>query len=209
MSLDSPHPLFIVVVTIVAIIVLMWTGEDLGAQASDGLVRAKGHDLVSFRGAWFYEGPRARLRTEEEDAYHVEVRDRHGETRMGYVVFGSDTHSAERSRLNGTVEVCHSALNVSVPIVRAAVARHDHDESRACREANCASRRVGGMMSPSKSGPRAMLPIHEQSRCQRPSDMAAFLQPLSGGYADMRVAAADRSQALFDTRKRCDRRDLQ
>ena len=31
-----------------------------------------------------------------------------------------------------------------------------------------------------------MLPIHEQSRCQRPPDMAAFLHQLSGGYADMK-----------------------
>ena len=89
MSLDSPHPLFIVAVTIVAIIILMWTGKIWARRQVTRWCEREGYELVSFRGAWFYEGPRAWLRTEEEDAYHVEVRDRHGDTRMGYVVFGS------------------------------------------------------------------------------------------------------------------------
>ena len=88
MSLDSPHPLFIVAVTIVAIIVLMWTGKIWTRRQVTRWCEREGYELVSFRGAWFYEGPRAWLRTEEEDAYHVEVRDRHGDARMGYVVFG-------------------------------------------------------------------------------------------------------------------------
>jgi hypothetical protein len=88
MSLDSPHPVFIVAVTIVAIIVLMWTGKIWARRQVRAGASERGYELVSFRGTWFYEGPRAWLRTEEEDAYHVEVRD-HGETRIGYVVFGS------------------------------------------------------------------------------------------------------------------------
>jgi hypothetical protein len=89
MSLDSPHPLFIVAVTIVAIIVLMWTGKIWARRQVTRWCEREGYELVSFRGAWFYEGPRAWLRTEEEDAYHFEVLDPHGDTRMGYVVFGS------------------------------------------------------------------------------------------------------------------------
>ena len=89
MSLDSPHPLFIVAVTIVAIIVLMWTGMIWARRQVTRWCEREGYELVSFRGAWFYEGPRAWLRTEGEDAHHVEVRDRHGDTRMGCVAFGS------------------------------------------------------------------------------------------------------------------------
>jgi hypothetical protein len=50
-----------------------------------------------------------------------------------------------------------------------------------------------------------MLLIQEQLRCQRPSDMAAFLHQLSGGYE---IAADDTSQAV-SWWKRCDRRELQ
>ena len=89
MSLESPHPLFIVAVTIVAIIVLMWTGKIWARRQVTRWCEREGYELVKFRGAWFHEGPRAWLRTEEEDAYHVEVRDRRGDTRTGYVVFGS------------------------------------------------------------------------------------------------------------------------
>ena len=88
MSLESPHPLFIVAVTIVAIIVLMWTGKIWARRQVTRWCEREGYELVKFRGAWFHEGPRAWLRTEEEDAYHVEVRDRRGDTRTGYVVFG-------------------------------------------------------------------------------------------------------------------------
>jgi hypothetical protein len=71
MSLDSPRPVFIVAVTIVAIVVLMWTGKIWARRQVTRWCEREGYELVSFRGAWFLEGPR------------------HGETRMGYVVFGS------------------------------------------------------------------------------------------------------------------------
>jgi hypothetical protein len=88
MSIDSPHSLFVAAVTIVAIIVLMWAGRIRARSQVTRWCERQGYELVSSRGAWFYEGPRAWLRTEEEHAYHVEVRDRHGDTRTGYVVFG-------------------------------------------------------------------------------------------------------------------------
>jgi hypothetical protein len=92
MSFTSPHPLFIVAVTILGIVVLAWTGGIWARWQVSRWCRREGYELVTFRGARFYEGPRAWFRTENEDAYHVEVLDRHGLTRTGYVVFGSWWH---------------------------------------------------------------------------------------------------------------------
>jgi ABC-type nickel/cobalt efflux system permease component RcnA len=89
MSFTSPAPLFIVAVTILGFIVLLWTGSIWARRRITRWCEREGYKLVTFRGAWFYEGPRAWLRTDSEYAYHVEVRDRHGLTRTGYVMFGS------------------------------------------------------------------------------------------------------------------------
>lgn len=96
MSLHAPHPLFIAAVTILAIIVLMWTGKIWAKRQVTRWCEREGYELVKWRGAWLFEGPRAWLRTEDENAYYVEVRDRTGETRSGYVVFGTWWHSFSR-----------------------------------------------------------------------------------------------------------------
>jgi hypothetical protein len=92
MSFTSPHPLFIVAVAVLGIIVLLWTGKIWARRQVTRWCEREGYDLVTFRGAWFYEGPRAWLRTENEYAYRVEVRDHHGLTRTGYVLFGTWWH---------------------------------------------------------------------------------------------------------------------
>ncbi len=177
MSLDSPHPLFIVAVTIVAIILLMWTGKIWARRQVTRWCEREGYELVSFRGAWFYEGPRAWLLI---PGCPPPVCVAEPPLHRGWATSCSAPGRQRQITVDVSVEACHSALTGNASKwSRANVARHDHVESRTCREANCASRRVGGMMSPSKSGPRAMLPIQEQSRCQRPSDMAAFLHQLS------------------------------
>ncbi len=51
--------------------------------------REQDYELLEFRGAWFFEGPGAWLRSENQAAYRVRVRDRRGLIRGGYVVFGS------------------------------------------------------------------------------------------------------------------------
>lgn len=49
----------------------------------------EGFELVYFRGARFFEGPGAWFRSENQDAYYIEVLDHQGMTRAGYLVFGS------------------------------------------------------------------------------------------------------------------------
>jgi ABC-type nickel/cobalt efflux system permease component RcnA len=89
MSLSSPDAIVVVAVPILAIMVLLWTGQIWARRHVTRWCEREGYELVEFRGAWFFEGPRAWLRTEDENAYHVEVRDRRGDTRTGYVVFGT------------------------------------------------------------------------------------------------------------------------
>ena len=83
-------------VMIAAFVVLLWTGKLWARRQVTRWCAREEYELVSFRGAGFNEGPRAWLRTEDEDAYHVEVRDRHGMTRTGYVVFGTWWHPFSR-----------------------------------------------------------------------------------------------------------------
>jgi hypothetical protein len=90
------EPLFIAAVTIFAIIFLVWTGKLWSHRRMRRWCEREGYELVNWRGAWFYEGPRAWFRTEDEDAYYVEVRDRDGLTRTGYVVFGTWWHPFSR-----------------------------------------------------------------------------------------------------------------
>jgi hypothetical protein len=88
MSLTS-HPLFIVGVTIAAFIVVLVTGRMWSRWQVRRWCDDQGYDLVDWRGAKFFEGPGAWLRSENQDAYRIEVRDRQGTPRAGYVVFGS------------------------------------------------------------------------------------------------------------------------
>ena len=96
MPFRSSDPLFIAVVTVLAMIVLIWTGKLWARRQVTRWCEQEGYELVSWRGAWFHEGPRAWLRTEDESAYYVEVRERHGSTRCGYVVFGTWWHPFSR-----------------------------------------------------------------------------------------------------------------
>jgi hypothetical protein len=95
-SVDSPNPIVIAAVTILAIIVAVWTGRIWSRRRLTRWCAREGYELVSWRGAWFYEGPRAWFRTEDENAYYIEVRDRHGYIRTGYVVFGTWWNSFSR-----------------------------------------------------------------------------------------------------------------
>lgn len=95
-SLDSSDPLLIAAVAVLAFIVLMWTGKVWARRQVTRWCEREGYELVTWRGARFFEGPRAWFRTEDEDAYRVEVRDRHGVTRAGFVVFGTWWHPFSR-----------------------------------------------------------------------------------------------------------------
>ncbi len=49
----------------------------------------QGLKLIEFRGAWFFEGPSAWIRSENQSAFHVLVEDARGKRRKAWVTFGS------------------------------------------------------------------------------------------------------------------------
>jgi hypothetical protein len=57
--------------------------------------KAEGVMIISQRGARFYEGPSAWVRTENQNVYRLEVRDRKGQVRLAWVTFGKDLLSSE------------------------------------------------------------------------------------------------------------------
>jgi len=46
-------------------------------------------ELVSFRGAWFYEGPSAWTRSRNQHVFRVVTKDRDGLTRYCWIMFGT------------------------------------------------------------------------------------------------------------------------
>jgi hypothetical protein len=57
--------------------------------------KAEGVTIISQRGARFYEGPGAWVRTENQNMYRLEVRDRKGRVHLAWVTFGKDILSSE------------------------------------------------------------------------------------------------------------------
>ena len=68
---------------------LLWWGHVWSARRIARWCDEQGFELVDWRGARFFEGPHAWFRSENQDAYRIEVRDRDGLIRAGYLVFGS------------------------------------------------------------------------------------------------------------------------
>jgi hypothetical protein len=88
MSLTSPDPFVLVTVTVLAVGILLATGKVWSRWQLKRWCNSQGLELVTWQGAAFYEGPGAWVRSENQDAYRIEVRDRQGRTRTGWVVFG-------------------------------------------------------------------------------------------------------------------------
>ena len=86
---EPPSLLLLVSVCAVVLFVAVVTGRVWSARRIRRWCERQGYELLDWRGAWFYEGPGRWLRSENQDAYHIEVRDRQGLTRSGYLVFGS------------------------------------------------------------------------------------------------------------------------
>jgi hypothetical protein len=78
-----------IAVAIAAFIVAIVTGRIWSRRQVERWCEHHGYELVEWRGARFFEGPGAWRRSENQDAYRIEVRDRQGLIRSGYVVFGS------------------------------------------------------------------------------------------------------------------------
>ena len=89
MPLSRVEQVLILLGAAMAIIVLLWWGRLYAARRVTRWCHEQGYELVDWRGAKFFEGPKAWFRTDNQDAYYIEVRDRQGLTRAGYLVFGS------------------------------------------------------------------------------------------------------------------------
>jgi hypothetical protein len=61
----------------------------------DEWAKSEGVTIISKRGARFYEGPSAWVRTENQNMYRLEVRDGKGRVRLAWVTFGKDILSSE------------------------------------------------------------------------------------------------------------------
>jgi len=80
------------VVAIGAVVLTVAACLVLGRWYWSRRVRAWCHDhkfeLIDWYGAWFYEGPRRFWRSENQHVFKIEVRDRDGLVRAGYLTFG-------------------------------------------------------------------------------------------------------------------------
>jgi hypothetical protein len=61
----------------------------------DDWAKSEAVTIISQRGVRFYEGPSAWVRTENQNVYRLEVRDRKGQVRLAWVTFGKDLLSSE------------------------------------------------------------------------------------------------------------------
>jgi hypothetical protein len=88
-SFPPRDPRLLIVGGVFVFALLLIMGRVLSRWRLQRWCRKSGYELVDWRGAKFYEGPFAWFRSENQDAYQMEVRDRQGLTRVGYIVFGS------------------------------------------------------------------------------------------------------------------------
>lgn len=89
MDIDWSSPYLKVGAVVVALVVLLWVGDRWSRWRINRWCDADGYQLVTWRGARFYEGPRKWRRTDGEDAYYVEVTERSGQPRSGFLAFDS------------------------------------------------------------------------------------------------------------------------
>ena len=89
MDIDWSSPYLKVGAVVVALVVLLWVGDRWARWRINRWCDADGYQLVTWRGARFYEGPRKWRRTDGEDAYYVEVTERSGQPRSGFLAFDS------------------------------------------------------------------------------------------------------------------------
>ncbi len=85
-------PALVIVLSVAVVLVAIAAGRAWYGWRIRRWCEREGYTLADWRGAWFYEGPGKWLRSENQQAVHVEVVDRQGLTRSGYLVFGSRWH---------------------------------------------------------------------------------------------------------------------
>ncbi len=72
---------------VIAYVVIAW-GKRYWHKRLDAWAKSEGFRLLEFRGAKFFEGPNALLRTENQSAFRVRVCDRSGKVKHAWIVMG-------------------------------------------------------------------------------------------------------------------------
>ena len=71
-------------------------GEWLARRKIERWARGNGFELLEFKGAPAWRGPRAWTRTENQEDYHIVVQDAAGRRRSGWLLYTSPWHSLGR-----------------------------------------------------------------------------------------------------------------
>ena len=87
-SLDRAEQLALVFGALVLFGLLIWCGRVFSEWRLQRWCGREGFELLDWQGVWFFQGPNAPWRSQYQDCYRIEVRDREGYERTGYVVFG-------------------------------------------------------------------------------------------------------------------------
>ena len=76
-------------VAVAFLLLAIWVGHGFSGRRLRRWCEQEGFELLDWRGAWFFEGPGAWLRSQYQHCYRIEVRDRDGIERSGFVTFGT------------------------------------------------------------------------------------------------------------------------
>ena len=80
----------------VVLVVLIAIGEWMARRKIERWAQSHGFELVEFKGAPAWRGPRAWTRTENQEDYHIVVQDSAGRRRSGWLLYTSPWHSLGR-----------------------------------------------------------------------------------------------------------------
>jgi hypothetical protein len=97
-KLEPTEPLLLGVF-VAAIAVALVAGRVWGRYRVARWCRAHNFQLIDVRGVRFFEGPRKFLHSDNQDMYRIEVRDRDGFTREGWLTFGAYWHPFNPGRV--------------------------------------------------------------------------------------------------------------
>lgn len=87
-SLDRAEQLVLIFGAAVLFGLGLWWGRVISERRLQRWCQREGFELLDWRGVWFFQGPNAPWRSQYQECYRIEVRDREGYERTGYLVFG-------------------------------------------------------------------------------------------------------------------------
>jgi hypothetical protein len=82
------NPLYVIGLAFAIFLILVWA-KFYWKKRITHWAKTRGYFLIEYRGAMFFEGPGGMLRTDNQTAFKVKIRDSGGKIRSGWLVFGS------------------------------------------------------------------------------------------------------------------------